>query len=85
VFKLTAIHDFQGGAGTTIAGRIATKPQKPFFVWSKRRKYVLLPPNYAKATLGKALRINDWGIVFGLVAQLNRASDYGSEGFRFES
>ncbi len=22
---------------------------------------------------------------FGLVAQLNRASDYGSEGFRFES
>ena len=34
---------------------------------------------YSSGFIGKS------NISFGLVAQLNRASDYGSEGLRFES
>ena len=34
---------------------------------------------------GKLKTSKQWRKVNGLVAQLNRASDYGSEGYRFES
>ena len=49
-----------------------------FFVCDLEAREIVLIFALAKHKRGLALRI-------GSVAQLNRASDYGSEGYRFES
>ena len=54
-------------------------------IWWNERKCVPLQPQIRKQGAVHADILEKWGANEGSVAQLNRASDYGSEGCGFES